>query len=917
MKKMFLSLALLLFPLFYCESQMNSRQFIDLNKEGDTSKNGYNPVANYLDPCDMNAIGNQFNFDYGWNCKRLNQVSVMLPERVFCSDSGLSLQALFDPLHPVDCRMRGFSTPYSGGMIHQELGTSQAPDPNMWLYGLFEAEVAVPTTRGIFPSFWLFGHSGGAAGHNEIDVMEYGVGDVTVHTSHEIVNNSNKYKQKWTYSLPGQTFSNRVVRYAVRWDQNKIVWYVNNNPVRITTNMPGGQKIQSSPMGIIANNQFERGFVKYTDYLPKSDSASMVINYIRVYQRNNNDGVVDFTINGEKGHSINNPILIQNQLPVVKLNFDLSKSYLPEHNFYFIFKAYDQCDLNNEVIYFEKWILPEIKPNDCRNNKQVFDKIYEFKLNELITNDYFPLDVNTCYSATIGCIANNCQPSCPYRCNYNEYGHFETNYFKILPCTTKVNFLINGVATTCQDTGHSVTCLTPILIGDNHGKSRIIMDIDSTQSCTDRYFISIEKSDIQGGRTYYEMSRWLTPEEVKLLPYVDIENLWKDSSNPYPYLEPGCYYRVKLATGMNNDWYEKIQLIRIDSCVVDAEFSLNRNFNDSIVLNIDMGRELVMDASSSLFCSNKYFRVRVESLNNPANQVERTFTTVYSWLDTAIVVGNNLQYKYFQGELNLLEELPNLRGILQCDSTFRVSLEILSDSYAVIDIDFKLFNISQCNPVGAFEIFGQDCFNYSSQDSQQYNNGTSLFMWAPNFVSCDYRARIIISNGNQIEDTIISSQDYILDLRESGDFNLSKLIKALFPNPTALINTNYNISLVGVNSCNMADSITTINVSFVNNGDCGAPFNILHNRKKNSEDLKCILIPNPVDNEFEILLSNDLNSKMQVSIHNLSGSIISSGELYGPPFRYYFDGNTSLTAGIYFVHIKYDKFYKVLKFLKL
>ena len=247
---------------------------------------------------------------------------------------------------------------------------------------------------------------------------------------------------------------------------------------------------------------------------------------MNVYQRNDTFGNVDFYLNGKKGQYASNPVLIQAQEPCAKIKIDLTNSYIPLHTFYIEFTMYPACDTTSPLFSYYYWIKPpsnlQVSPSDCRNDTFVLSNIYEFDLNEIFSCDW--TDTGDCFKVTIGAIAPNCKnlQCTPNYCGAQEYGDYETNYFKIIDCNRKVEFKLNGINTTCQNTSSFVECLDPIVFGENHGKSRIIMDVTGTQTCENDYFISIEKSDSIGGRTYIEKILWLTNDLIEQLPYINI-----------------------------------------------------------------------------------------------------------------------------------------------------------------------------------------------------------------------------------------------------------------------------------------------------------------------------------------------------------------------------------------------------------
>lgn len=913
---------------FISNSQINNRENINLNKMGPDPHANFILMEDYLDGCQTN-LANNFIFDYGWNCKRHNDFCVMVDDRVNCDGNSLILSTLFDEQNPYDCVLagisKGYSTPYSGGMINQD-------NNGTYTYGYFEAEIIMPNSRSVFPAFWLAGPPGGAAGYNEMDIMEYGVGDAVVHTSHILDPNTGfgVAQQKWNYCLPGQSFSNNAIKYGLLWDKNKAIWYVNNNPVKIVTDIGNLHPIVNTPMSVIANNQISL-IGKGLDYLPENFNTEMIINYIKVYNRQNiNNGSVNFTINNKKSN-LGQPIILPQQSPCTKINVELSNSYLPGHNFYFKLFQYTNCNYLTPNLIASGWIAPAISASECRTNIAISQNIYEFDLSSIINCNLFN-NVNSCYSLLIGARSQNCLDDCS-TCLQNEFSSSDENYFNIVPCVSYVDFNINGISTTCKNLGKFTECLVPIEIDDNHGKSRIIMELEKTITCADDYFVSIELSDQTGGRTGVEITKWLTNSEKELFPYIDIEEIWSNPSNPFTSIEPGMYYRVKLATNGGVNWTEKVQLIHIAGCTVDAEFTLNGVSDDNIPIPINLGDDLILDATNSEFCSQNY-TISIVEIGNNLNSFSRTFDVsekIYFPPNTTGIKGK-AQYKYYQGRMNLLEELiqfSNGQFKLECGKSYYIFLNILSDPNYInccgYDLDMKIININDCVPNSEFSLYGDYCTTpYSSLPSQTFKNSTSVRLWANEFQSCNNTAKIIIaplytSQFPNAEITI-NNQEELLILKKSGDYNLTSIIKEYFGGAEAVMNKSYNVTLIAFGDLNcgfngVPNESTTIQVNYTVGG-CGTPFNKENLSFRVKSDHYINLHPNPVIDQ--ITLTTDLNNtEILISILTIGGEIAQELSVFSGSGNSKFYLNENLKPGMYICQIKFlneIKSYKIVKF---
>jgi len=146
-------------------------------------------------------------------------------------------------------------------------------------YGRFEARCKVPKGNGLWPAFWMLPIP--LDWPPEIDVMEIlGKNTNEVHLTNHWARADGKYgsednSQSWT----GPDFSADFHTFAVEWDAEKIVWFVDGvERHRSSKNIP------HQPMFLLVNlalgGKWAGNPDKHTPF-----PSSFEIDYIRVYER--------------------------------------------------------------------------------------------------------------------------------------------------------------------------------------------------------------------------------------------------------------------------------------------------------------------------------------------------------------------------------------------------------------------------------------------------------------------------------------------------------------------------------------------------------------------------------------------------------------------------------------------------------
>lgn len=154
-------------------------------------------------------------------------------------------------------------------------------------YGRIEARIAMPSSMGLWPAFWMLGSnitSVGWPASGEIDIMEHVNADPEIHgTIHWQDQNGNYANYGGSVNTNVTNFHN----YSIEWDANAIRWYLDGvqyHEVNIANGINGTSEFHNDFFLLLnlAIGGNWPGFNVDNNALP----ATMQVEYVRVYQNN-------------------------------------------------------------------------------------------------------------------------------------------------------------------------------------------------------------------------------------------------------------------------------------------------------------------------------------------------------------------------------------------------------------------------------------------------------------------------------------------------------------------------------------------------------------------------------------------------------------------------------------------------------
>ncbi len=234
----------------------------------------------FADEFSDNSLGNAWAMCYWWvrdgGCTNESNGNLQwyMPDGVSVHDGTLRLTGRAEVVNAPD-RNR---YEYVSGMVTTGREHDDGPVGFSFEYGYVEARMRVPSGKGLWSAFWMLPITNES--RPEIDVMEI-LGHVpdTVEM-HIHVEDSSGTRVSRGHDWVGPDFSTSWHTYAVDWNADRIVWYVDGNE---RWRMSDSELVPAEPLYLIANLAIGGDWPGS----PNDDTelpAVYEIDYIRVWQ---------------------------------------------------------------------------------------------------------------------------------------------------------------------------------------------------------------------------------------------------------------------------------------------------------------------------------------------------------------------------------------------------------------------------------------------------------------------------------------------------------------------------------------------------------------------------------------------------------------------------------------------------------
>jgi len=665
-------------------------------------------------------------------------------------------------------------------------------------YGYFEIRCRLPKGKFLWPAFWLFtGEQSLPAIWNEIDIFESGINDQMLLSNHFRSNGIHYAPGKWVYALPGQSFSNTWITYALKWEPNKLVWYINNKPVKIikdidtyTDPVLGGSPVQviipqTEMCVIIYVDIGKKGWNPNDWYLEETSQAHMDIDYIRVYQRPDHT-LPDpyFSINGIPcGNDEDMPIDMSIDVySTSNLKLNASESYMPDHKYKITVEHIEEPSGNiiNSVI---KIVTDGAPYYGAPYYGQKID-VSNINLNMLC--DAFTLDPYNYYKITV---ADNS--------GYTS----KSQLIHLVPCSYQINFTVNGNSPSDP--------LDPVNIDYNNGKTRIVIVNNESQSYQNTYHIYLVPCNQFGTPTGTGIDATVNDD----FGTFDIDHYC--TNNGFN-LTVSSYYKITMTTenAIGNAISSYSQLIYIQPCTQTLNFTLNEYITGGLKEHskentdydyvIDPGKDIILDGSMSVLCTNCFtqndFTMKIQN-NNTGEIIQALFDYCsygpiwsYWYQDTPGFSIGRFDIRKFCKEYSMCLTEGELYTVTLSYLSNSLSktfyLKPYMESQPVCDFHIYRFNYYCGGPVAEYFLPCEDIFLYSPDEPVDMTSASSY--------SYDRSFTITIKNElSNKERSYELTPDEVYQLKIIGALDLIKFEKDHYPDLPPVIEIEHYGELMG------------------------------------------------------------------------------------------------------------------------
>lgn len=207
-----------------------------------------------------------------------NEQQWYTPSQIGLSDGTLKLKAEKRTVAGVGSGNTPQQYNYVSGMISTGGNSWQAPAKHAFRYGYFESRIKIPAGQGLWPAFWMLPTDYGWP--PELDILEVlGHDTKTAHMNSHWTDVNGGHQQNMTDFVSDVPLSEGWHTYAVDWQADKLVWYIDGVARKTLT----GAAVPQEDMYLLVNLAVGGNWPGSPDATTQFP-ATMEVDYVRTYQ---------------------------------------------------------------------------------------------------------------------------------------------------------------------------------------------------------------------------------------------------------------------------------------------------------------------------------------------------------------------------------------------------------------------------------------------------------------------------------------------------------------------------------------------------------------------------------------------------------------------------------------------------------
>lgn len=488
------------------------------------------------------------------------------------------------------------SIPYRTGMIE-----SKIPTANPW--GFFEIRCRLPRSQDVIADFWLHMANNGPNSdpyypndnfYNELDGFETDDGRINRMNAHYkqdcLSDQYNFYRElfiKGGFDLHSDFFT-----YAIQWEPNKVVYYLNNRPIYVlhnqNPNWPSGLTTSWDKRMYLIMDMGVDSLVGRSYYSPAVYPANYDIDYVRTFRRS--DYTVpypNFNLNWQpKALTVAAPLQVNISAPLI---LSAAGSYSPNNGY---FLSVQECTSAGVLVGTEAmgWLSQsEIQSANSFEGWNIKASWLSAHGLTLGAGKYYQVKFVASGSTWIE----------------------QKQFIRVNACTDDLAFRINGNSGSVVS-GVAWPRITipsvPLNPGPASSSNPLIIEAGNAVSCSGTINLTLQRCDASGATLLG--SQVAANHTAASLSSFDLFSWAQAMGIP---LQEGNYYKVRLRN--TTSLAEVSRQLYIEDCTPAISFAINDIYTSELNIRPGLHRSeiTITDFQPTCFLSNALFLVSMET----------------------------------------------------------------------------------------------------------------------------------------------------------------------------------------------------------------------------------------------------------------------------------------------------------------